>query len=536
MRGRSVFLALAAALAAAPATLAGGANPADCTGISGVFNQDPNLAGELSSVRVASGLTQPLFVTGAPGDMDRLFIVEKGGLIKILKNGVVQAPPFLNIDPVVESVANERGLLGLAFHPDYQNNGYFFVYYTSVASGPVPAGALTVARYKRIDADTADSASGQVVIFVAHPISNHNAGMIAFSPVDGHLYIGTGDGGSACDPGGFPGNAQNINSLLGKMLRLDVDSLPYSTAGNPLDGGTPGMDEIWNIGHRNPYRWSFDRDTGNQYIGDVGQDTREEVDCSKNPGNQNFGWNAYEGALCDTCNEWVPACPITLTNYVPPIRDYSLAGAPCAVVGGYVYRGCRMAALHGTYFYSDACDDFIKTFKTDANCSISGTPDLDREADIEPGGAIAIGSIVSFGEDNQGELYILDYNGGEVFKIVPELKIMEVSGPGATPLTIGADGTFVWENLEAVSDVAVRFYRVYRADTSTPGVGPSPFVCIHRQLSFGAAWAGGDTEVPDSGQVFYYLIVGENLAGDLSTGGAASDGTLHVLDPAACPN
>ncbi len=516
-------------------TLSAFAGGPDCTGISGVFNSDPDLFGELSTVRVASGLSNPVFVAAAPGDNDRLFIVEKSGRIKILKNGIVQGTLFLDITSVVSTAgSNERGMLGLAFHPDYQNNDHFFVYYTAVS----PSGSLTVARYTRTTADVADPASGQIVIQISHPISNHNGGTIAFSPLDGHLYVGTGDGGSACDPGASPGNAQNLSSLLGKMLRLNVDSLPYSTAGNPFDGGIPGLNEIWSYGLRNPFRWSFDLVTGGQYIGDVGQDSREEVSCTANSsGGENYGWNAYEANLCDSCNEWAPACPITLTNYKPPVRDYSLSGTPCSVIGGHVYRGCRMADLRGTYFYSDHCDDFVRTFRTDGLCSNPAPPDVNRENDLEPpDSGVSIISIAAYGQDNRGELYIVEHGtSGEVFKIIPELFIMELSGQGATPFTMNAAGDFVWENLPLSSSVPVRFYRIYRADTSTPGSGPGPFVCIHKQGFLSTAWSGGDPDTPSSGQVFYYLALAENAAGDLTVPGVQSNGTLRVVDAAACP-
>lgn len=480
--------------------------------------------------RIATGLARPVFVTQPPGDNSRLFIVEQhSGQIRILNtaNNSINGTPFVTVGGL--STGNEQGLLGLAFHPDYQNNGWFFIYYTAAA----PAGDLTVRRYTRLTPDTADAASGVNVISVSHPIANHNAGMIAFSPLDGHLYVGTGDGGSGCDPGPAPGNAQNTNSLLGKMLRLNVDSLPYSTAGNPFDGGTPGLDEIWSYGLRNPWRWSFDRITGAQYIGDVGQNTWEEVSCtSSTSGGENYGWNAYEGNGCDTCNEWAPVCPIALTNYQPPIRDYSLAGTPCAIIGGHVYRGCRMGDLQGTYFYADNCGtDFVRTLRTDGLCSASAPPDLSRDGDLEPGGAISIESIGSFGEDHRGELYIIDHGGGEVFKIIPEIAITEVSGPGAVPLVANAAGEFTWENLQATSDVPVRFYKVYRADTTAPGSGPGPFVCVQQNSGASATtWIGGDPDVPFEGQVFYYLVTGQNVDLQESTAGARSDGTLRVVD------
>jgi hypothetical protein len=422
----------------------------------------------------------------------------------------------------------------MVFHPAYQNNGFFYVYYTATS----PSGALTLARYERMTADQADPSSGTILLSISHPISNHNGGMIAFSPVDGHLYMGTGDGGSGCDPGPFPGNGQNIDSLLGKMLRLNVDgTFPYETDGNPFDGPVAGADEIWSYGLRNPWRFSFDRENGDLYIGDVGQNSREELDCAAaGISGQNYGWNAYEGFLCDTCNEWAPSCPIELDALEDPYRDYSLAGAPCTVVGGYVYRGCRMPDLQGTYFYSDHCANFVRSHRTDAGCQTADPPDDSRWNDLQPGGGVTITSMSGFGEDNRGEIYLVDHDGGEIFKMIPEMSIMELSGPGATPFTMDASGSFVWEDLEANSDVPTRFYRIYRASTSTPEDGPGPFVCIHRQSSGSETWIGGDPVDPNSGELFYYLALAENIDGDLSAAGLRSDGTLRVVDSQACPN
>lgn len=529
MRSRPSIPALVILLAAASTTFA---QAPDCTGISNVVSSDPDLIDQLDTVLVASGFVRPLSVAFAPGDDERMFVYEKAGVIKIVKDGVVQPTAFLNIDSIITGgTANEdeRGLLGLAFHPDYQTNGFFYVYYTATS----PSGALTLARYQRMTADVADAGSGQVLLSIPHPISNHNGGMLAFSPDDGHLYMSTGDGGSGCDPGAFPGNAQNTGVLLGKLLRLDVDgTFPYETDGNPFDGPVTGADEIWHFGLRNPFRFTFDRVTGDLYIGDVGQNSREELDCSPSgTGGLNFGWNAYEGLLCDTCNEWAPPCPIDLgEEYREPYRDYSLAGAPCSVIGGYVYRGCRMQPLRGTYFYADHCATLVNTLRTDAGCQTAPGPDATRWADLQPGGGLNILSMSGFGEDNQGEIYLVDHDGGEVFKLIPEMAIMELSGAGATPFAINADGDFEWEDLPASSDVPTRFYKVYRADTFVPGAGPGPFLCIHSQLAGPPTWAGGDLDTPTAGQVFYYLLTAQNSSMEESTAGTASDGTLRVVD------
>lgn len=529
---RARILTLAVAILASTALIA---QPPDCTGISPVLSGDPDLLGQLDSVRVASGLAFPVFVTGVPGDDSRLLVLEKAGRIRVINDGVLNATPYLDIDAIVtggSSTNDERGLLGMALHPNYANNGFVYVFYTAQS----PTGSLTIARYTRMTDDLANPASGTILLQIPHSISNHNGGMIEFGP-DGALYAGTGDGGSGCDPGAFPGNAQNTSSLLGKLLRLDVDGgTPYSTAGNPFDGPTVGADEVWHYGLRNPWRWSFDLQSGALLIGDVGQNTREELNCVANGVNErNFGWNAYEGFSCDTCNEWAPACPIALTNYTPPYADFSLSGTPCAVVGGYSYRGCRMPVLHGTYFYSDFCDDFVNTRRTDGACTIGGA--TNREDDIEPGGAISIGSIASYGQDNQGEMYIVDQNGGEIFKIIPDMSIMEVSGPGATPLTINGAGDFMWEDLEASSDIPTRFYKVYRADSFDPQGGFGTFDCIRQQSATSVAWPGGDAAVPAVGEAFYYLVTAERFTTLVeSTAGADSSGNLRVVDTASACN
>jgi glucose/arabinose dehydrogenase len=516
---RLIALALAGALAA---TLPAGAQAPDCTGISGVFNTSPDLLGELTGFRIASGLTMPVFVTAAPGDNTRLFVVQQTGQIRLIKNNVLQPAAFLDIDPDVKC-CGEEGLLGLAFHPDYQNNGWLFVYHTNTSGNNV------IARYTvSADPDDADETTRAEVITFGHPAqANHNGGMVAFSPLDGRLYIGTGDGGGACDPGTGDGNAQNLLSNLGKLLRLGVDSLPYDTSGNPFDGATFGNNEIWSYGLRNPWRWSFDRITGGIYIGDVGQGEWEEIDCSpgSSAGGENYGWVFYEGDHCrpnPSCGNLGCVAP----GYVPPIREYNQKDLPpCAVTGGYVYRGCRMADLDGTYFYSDACDDFVQSFRTGAACSDTGA--IDYAADLEPGGAISIEGIVSYGEDNRGELYIVDYNDGEIFKILPEVTIMEVSGPGATPFLVAANGDYTWERLEPPY---VRFFKVYRSDNSPTG----PFTCVHTGTT--VSWIGGDPDDPNPDEVFYYLITGQTVSGEESTAGAASDGTLRTVDTASiCP-
>jgi glucose/arabinose dehydrogenase len=498
----------------------------DCTGVSTVFNAHPELAGELTTVVVASGLSRPLFVTAPPGDTTRVFIVEQDGKIKIVKNGGLLGTPFLDLGSLTRSPADcnppsacdEQGLLGLAFHPDYASNRTFFVFHTN-AGGTQEE----LVRYMRdpVDPDEADPSTRTVVLTVPTHFSNHNGGMLAFSPIDGDLYVATGDGGSACDP---LNAGQDLEILNGKLLRLSVDSLPYSTEGNPYDGATAGLDEIWSFGLRNPYRFSIDREEGTLYIGDVGQNLWEEIDCqpATSDGGENYGWDRYEGDHCPN-----PSCgssgSCTLADYAPPIREYEQLAGACAVTGGYVYRGCRMPDLRGTYFYADYCAAFVRSFRTDASCAAG--PDLSRTADLAPSGA-SIDLVTSFGEDAQGELYLVDRN-GEVFKVLPTLAIMEVSGPGAAPLVMG-DASWTWENLLQASGHPTTEYRVYRSPAPT-----GPFDCVKRAII--PRWTGGDPAVPASGEAFYYLVTARH-ATEETTAGARSDGTLRVVNTGStCP-
>jgi hypothetical protein len=506
----------------------------DCTGISDVSDFDgaavSDLDGLLTTVRVASGLLRPVFVTSPPGDVDRLFIVEQNGLIKILQDGAVLAQEFLDISSLTRAPGagggNEEGLLGLAFHPHYAINGWFFVYHTNTSGSQ-----NVVARYTRdvSDPNLADPTSRVQVIAFNHPgFSNHNGGMIAFGPHDQHLYIGTGDGGSGCDPAG---NSQNLNSNLGKLIRINVDSLPYTTAGNPFDGAVAGNDEIWSSGLRNPWRFSFDRETAALYIGDVGQDVWEEVDCRPMNmiGGENYGWDHYEGRVCPN-----PSCgsqgSCLIVGQIRPARvfNHSTGGFSCSVTGGYVYRGCRMTDLHGTYFYADYCSDIIRTFTTDGTCTHSAEPDLERAGDLAPGGGLSVTQITSFGEDARGELYIAD-RGGEIFKILPELSIMEVSGDNAAPFLAEAR-SFTWENLEATSSHPIESYKVYRSDDDPTGT----FVCVH--ASPDNKWAGGDPAEPLVNGVYYYLVTALNAAGQETRPGNWSDGMPRTVDTASlCP-
>ncbi len=379
----------------------------------------------LSTVRVASGLNRPVFVTHAPGDETRLFIVEQRGVIKILdlSTETVLGTAFLNIDALVAGPANtfdERGLLGLAFHPDYADNGFFYVNYTNNASN------TTVARYTvSADPNKADSASAQLIIAISQPQTNHNGGWIGFSPNDGLLYIAMGDGGGACDVHGANGNGQDItNNLLGTMLRIDPSTAVgvggYSNPpSNPFVGVT-GDDEIWAYGLRNPWRPSFDRETGDLYIADVGQSAREEINfqAGTSTGRENYGWRCFEGNNCSSISGCsTTPCGCSTTGLTFPIHVYTHA-LGLSITGGYVYRGCDIPSLDGTYFFADFATVRIWSFLYDG----SVTEFVDRTSELSPSSdGFAVGAIASFGEDARGEVYIVDRAStttGEIFRII----------------------------------------------------------------------------------------------------------------------
>lgn len=359
---------------------------------------------------VASGFQLPVFVCAPPGDPTRLFVVErKPGRIQLIKNGVRASEPFLDIDNKTNGNGEEQGLLGLAFHPDYATNRFFFVNYTG------KDGATKIVRYKaRKSLDRAKKKTGTLILTIPQPFDNHNGGMIAFSPIDKRLYIGTGDGGSANDP---YNHGQRLDTLLGKLLRINVDAgQPYSVpASNPFVGQSGARGEIWAYGLRNPWRWSFDRLTGALYMGDVGQVAREEVNYQPptSTGGENYGWRIAEGFACLGGNG---SCG-TNSGFTPPIYDYT-RDIGITVVGGYVYRGTAIPSLQGTYFFADF--SFARIWSLKYN-GVAVSEFTDRTAELDPPGSARIGAPSSFGEDANGELYIADYSDGEVYRIVPNI-------------------------------------------------------------------------------------------------------------------
>ncbi len=404
-----------------------------CVLISGALATASDAA--VSTERVASGLNRPVYVTAPAGDTERLFIVEQRGVIKILKNGTVLATPFLDIDALVPNISgnDERGLLGLAFAPDYDTSREFYVKYTNLSSDTV------IARYlvSMTDPDVAET-TGEIILTIDQPASNHNGGHIAFGPNDGMLYIGMGDGGSSNDPWN---NAQSDDVLLGKMLRIDVQcgSPTYCIpADNPHVGPGDPLDEIWAKGLRNPYRFSFDRSTGDMYIGDVGQFAIEEVDVqpAASTGGENYGWKVMEGNSCVSPST-PPGC--NHSSFTPPVHTYSHSGGHCSITGGYVYRGA-INEIQGDYFFADFCSRQIWSFKYDvATGTLSDLTNRTTELDPPDG---FISTIAGFGEDGVGELYIVDRDSGtsgEVFKIIGESTGVENPEPAPRlPLALSA--------------------------------------------------------------------------------------------------
>ncbi|HUR95830.1 MAG TPA: PQQ-dependent sugar dehydrogenase [Gemmatimonadales bacterium] len=357
----------------------------------------PPSAGVPSLREIATGLSFPLYVTAPPGD-DRLFVVEKGGAIRIVAGGVLRDQPFLDLSGRVSTGA-EQGLLGLAFPPDYASSGRFFVHYTD------PAGDTRVSGFSvTADRDRADPSSETLVLTTNQPGPSHNGGQILFGP-DGYLYIGLGDGGS--HDGGDRGRGQSLADLLGSVLRIDVSSgSAYAVPpDNPFVGVDGARPEIWSYGLRNPWRFSFDRGTGDLYIADVGESRWEEVNrgaATDGAGRgANYGWSRMEGDDC--LDEGCDRSGLTL-----PLVTYD-HDTGCSITGGYVYRGAAIPSMQGQYFYGDFCQGWVRSVQAG-----------DQPGEPVEWPALAPGeNITSFGEDASGELYIVTL-GGRLLKVVPQ--------------------------------------------------------------------------------------------------------------------
>jgi glucose/arabinose dehydrogenase len=346
---------------------------------------------------VAEDLADPLFAGNARDGSGRLFVLEQAGRIRVVRGGRVLPEPFLDVSGRVSS-GGERGLLGLAFAPSFATDGRFFVNYTDAD------GDTVVSEFRAVDpaADRADAASERVLLRIDQPFPNHNGGALAIGG-DGLLWIATGDGGSGGDP---LGNGQRLDTLLGKLLRIDprpAAGAPYGIpADNPFVGRAGALGEIWAYGLRNPWRFSFDRATGDLWVGDVGQNAIEEVDRwpAGAPAGPNFGWNTMEASAC-----FEPAEGCDTAGLVPPVVEYS-HDLGCAVTGGYVYRGRDVPSLAGTYVYGDYCSGTIWGLDAAAE---RPTPRVLLQAGV---------ALASLGEDEAGEIYVVDLRGGQLFRVV----------------------------------------------------------------------------------------------------------------------
>ncbi len=351
--------------------------------------------------REGGGFMSPVFLTEAPDDSGRVFVLEQEGRVRLLTPGALDHPTYLDLRPLIRS-GGERGLLGLAFHPRFAKNGRLFVYFTN-RGGDIVVARLTA---NPPDTDRVDPATLKPVLLIDNPAPNHNGGMIAFGP-DGYLYAGTGDGGGSGDP--FE-NGQNTFSYLGKILRIDVNTNgngPYKVPpDNPFIGLSTHRPEVWALGLRNPWRFSFDMKTGDLFIADVGQDHWEEIDheAAGGPGGVNYGWSRMEGRHC------FPPRKGKCDKYTQPVAEYGHA-LGCSVTGGYVYRGKTIGALDGVYLFGDFCSGAISGLWPEKR-----DPEAFRMRSLLETKL----AISSFGQTRDGEVYVLDHRGGGVWRIVPE--------------------------------------------------------------------------------------------------------------------
>jgi glucose/arabinose dehydrogenase len=380
------------------AVLAATACHSDSTGPGDGGNPLPPGIGLQLNPFVTSGLSQPVFMT-QPLDDGRIFVVEQTGKIRVVRNGVLQATPFLDLTSRVRC-CGEQGLLSVAFHPQYATNHFFYVYFNVPSVPNNNSGQIRIERFTTTaNPEVADAASSKLIITTPHTdFDNHNGGLLSFGP-DGMLYAGLGDGGGGGDP---LGSGQNFNTLLGSLIRIDVDhGDPYLIPqDNPFVGQANHRGEIWAKGLRNPWRYAFDAATSLLYIADVGQNLHEEVDVMPTTtGGVNYGWNVREGFSCynaSTCSS---------TGFTPPIIDYD-HGTACSITGGYVYRGTAIPAIRGHYFYSDFCAGFLHSFRYENGVAVD-----------QMDWGLTTPSVTSFGKDFAGELYMI--SGNSIVKIAP---------------------------------------------------------------------------------------------------------------------
>lgn len=393
---------------------------------------------------IASGFKKPVDITstGTEGD-GRLFIVEKDGIIKIQNSdGTTLSMPFLDIDNKVNSQANERGLLGLCFHPDYETNGFFYVNYTN------NNGNTTISRFKRSEANPnlTDITSEKIILVVNQPFNNHNAGDINFG-ADGYLYIGMGDGGSGGDPGN---RSQNPKEMLGKMLRIDINSENEKyliPADNPYKNNSDTLPEIWAIGLRNPWRFSFDRVKNELWIADVGQDKYEEINVAPaTKSGLNYGWRCYEGF--ERFNS--TGCKGE-QFYYPPVHSYeNKFDIGCSVTGGYVYRGTKNTSLAGKYIYTDFCTGILWALYKDQSGKWINEVLLDADNM----------DFATFGEDNTKELYVAGLASGNLYKLSEKTSSIHEDGSKSFPFSIVSNpvSDIITIKLNQISKPNARWY------------------------------------------------------------------------------
>ncbi len=411
----------------------------------------------ITTVRIASGVSLPTSLSAPPGDTQRLFVTSKGYGVRLIKNGLLLPTPFLDMTSVL-SLDNE-GLSSITFHPNYESNGKFYITFLD------KDGFSHLMQYEvSTDPDLADPSSG-IDLFTPHlqPSPVHNWNCVAFGP-DGMLYAGFGDGGGAGDPNN---EAQNLNSLLGKILRIDVDAPPpYIPSDNPFVGIPNHREEIWAYGLREPWRISFDALSGDLWIADVGQGSWEEIDFqpASSTGGENYGWRCKEGSHCTS----IPGCGCNDPTAIDPIYDYDHLDGHCCIIGGHVYRGAALPELQGCYFFADYCSSEIWTLRYDG-AQVSDFQD--RTQDLQNNEGHSISLITSFGVDAEGELYILDMTQSEVFKIIRQVGCgtdnycqtsPNSAGPGAQISNLGSasvtNNDFVLEGTQAPSNQFGLFY------------------------------------------------------------------------------
>ena len=449
--------------------------------------------------------------------LGRIYMVQQQGIIRVHDGTALRVTPFLNIDPIVQG-GGEEGLLSVAFHPNYAANGFFYVYYTNNSGNNV------VARYQRSATDpfVANAGSGAIVLTLLHPgASNHNGGSINFGS-DGYLYINTGDGGGGGDP---QENAQNLGSLLGKQLRLNVNSLPYTIPpGNPFVGVPGARPEIWSYGLRNPWRFTFDRQTGDMFIGDVGQNAIEEIDFQPaGVGGLNYGWDDMEGAQC-----FEPSSGCLTANRVLPIIQVNHSSGDCAIVGGFRYRGTQVPFLAGKYLHSDNCTGRIRVATETSPGVWSDSINLDTPH-----------NITTFGEDASGELYVAAANNGTVYRIVgvppATLSVADLSvaeGAGAAVLNV---------TLSPSISQAVTVQYTTAPGTATAG---ADYTAVSGTITFPAASGTRTISVPiasdaldEDDETFTVTLsapTGANIGDGQALGTILDDDPLPTLDLNDC--